>query len=389
MTRLTDRMAKVERMNKALRHQEADRVPVSDFFWSSFVARWREELGLAPDADIYAYYDLDWIATTPNMDPHIKPFEIIRESDEEVTVRTGFEAVIRKKHADPMPAFLHFETDTIDKMAAFRFDDPWDERRFFGSGDNQLAGVGDTLNRDLPPWINTVRRLHPDFATYGSVCEGHELLWRIIGSANVMLWIGLYPDEVARFVDRIHAFNIELAKAQIRAADGLLDGMVIWGDVAYRNDMFFSPDYWRRVLKRGVQSLVEVCHAHGLPVIYHGCGNMRRILPDLIEVGVDAINPLEAKAGLDVVALRRAYGHQLAFCGNMDVLDWATADLDALQDAVLHKLNAAKGGGLIFQSDHSVPSNVSAARYEYVLNLVRQHGAYPLQLGRYDLPDLH
>ena len=55
---------------------------------------------------------------------------------------------------------------------------------------------------------------------------------------------------------------------------------------------------------------------------------------------------------------------------------------------MLRKLNAAKGGGLIFQSDHSVPSNISAARYEYVLDLVRAHGTYPLQLGSYDLPDL-
>jgi hypothetical protein len=55
---------------------------------------------------------------------------------------------------------------------------------------------------------------------------------------------------------------------------------------------------------------------------------------------------------------------------------------------VLRKLNAAKGGGLIFQSDHSVPGNISADRYEHVINLVRTHGVYPLDLGECDLPDL-
>lgn len=388
MKRTDNGLAKVDRMNKTLRHVEADRVPISDFFWGSFLERWRKELGLAPDTDIYRYYDLDWIATTPNMDPHIKPFEIVEQSDEQVIVRTGFEAVIRKKHADPMPAFLTFETDTIEKMASFVFDDPWDDRRFFSGGDNQLAGVGDAFVRDLPPWIETVQDLHPNLAVYGSVCEGHEMLWRIVGSPNVMLWIGLYPDKVARFVERIHTFNIELAKAQIQAADGLLDGMVIWGDVAYRKDMFFSPDYWRKAFKPGVKALVDHCHAHDLPVIYHGCGNVRRIFSDFIEIGVDAYNPLEAKAGLDVVELRREYGHDMAFCGNMDVLDWAHKSLEELEGIVLRKLNAAKGGGLIFQSDHSVPSNVSGPRYEHVLNLVREHGTYPLQLGSYDLPDL-
>ena len=55
---------------------------------------------------------------------------------------------------------------------------------------------------------------------------------------------------------------------------------------------------------------------------------------------------------------------------------------------MLRKLNAAKGGGYIFQSDHSVPSNISAERYEYVINLVRKHGTFPLKLEEYDLPDL-
>ena len=91
---------------------------------------------------------------------------------------------------------------------------------------------------------------------------------------------------------------------------------------------------------------------------------------------------------MDVIELRRQYGHQIGFCGNMDVLTWANAEDDELKRVVLTKLNAAKGGGYIFQSDHSVPSNVSAHNYEYVVNLVREYGKYPLQLGEYDLPDL-
>jgi uroporphyrinogen decarboxylase len=379
---------KLARMNQTLRHEEADRVPVSDFFWGSFLQRWRRELGLPADADPYRYYDLDWQVTTPNMDPHIQPFEVLRENEDEIVLRTGFEAVIRKQYADPMPAFLHFDTDTLEKMAAFAFDDPWDERRYLHGGDNQLAGVGDSLTRNSPPWIETVRALYPDYPVYGSVCEGHEMLWRILGSQRVMLWIGLYRDEVARFVEHIHRFNLGIAGAQIRAAAGLLAGMVIWGDVAYTRDMFFSPAYWRRVFKPGVQALVDLCHSHGLPVIYHGCGNVRRILPDYIEVGVDAYNPLEAKAGLDVVDLRREYGHRIAFCGNMDVIEWAHKTPEELEPIVMRKLNAAKGGGYIFQSDHSVPSNVSGENYDFVVNLVRRRGRYPLDLGAYDLPDL-
>jgi len=387
--RRTDKCAaKVERMNKALRHEEPDRVPISDFFWSSFVERWRRDLGLPADTDIYRYYDLDWIVTTPNMDPHIKPFEILKEDDQEVVVRTGFEAVVRKKFSQPMPAFLEFDTDTIEKLRVFEFDDPWDDRRYFSGGGNQLAGIGDGFDRNVAPWIDAVKSLYPDFCVYGSVCEGQETLWRIIGSENVMLWIGLYPDELGRCVERVNEFILEGVKAQIKAADGLLAGMVIWGDVAYKKDLFFSPEYWRKYFKPGVKQMVDVCHDHGLPVIYHGCGNVTRIFEDFIEIGVDAYNPLEVKAGLDAVDLRRKYGHGIAFCGNMDVVTWARGNEEELKRAVLTKLNVAKGGGYIFQSDHSLPSDVSGENYDYVVNLVREHGKYPLQLGEYDIPDL-
>ena len=88
-------LAKLDRMNKTLHHEEADRVPVSDFFWGSFLDRWRRDLGLAKDTDIYKYYDLDWIVTVPNMDPHVKQFEMLEESGDHVVLRTGFEAVVR------------------------------------------------------------------------------------------------------------------------------------------------------------------------------------------------------------------------------------------------------------------------------------------------------
>ena len=77
------------------------------------------------------------------MDPHIKDFETIREDAEEVVVETGFETTLRKRFDLPMPEQVSWETDTIEKLEAFEFDDPADPRRFFSGGDNQIAGVGD------------------------------------------------------------------------------------------------------------------------------------------------------------------------------------------------------------------------------------------------------
>jgi len=372
-------------MNKALHHQEPDRVPISDFFWGSFIKRWRKELNLPDDASPYNYYDLDWIVTTPNMDPFIKSFETIRENEKEVVVKTGFLAILRKRYDFPMPEFMTFDTDSIEKLQELQFDDPADPRRFYAAGDNQIAGVGDGFERNTPAWIETVRKLHPDFPVYGSMIECSECLTRFIGQENALFWMGMYPDELGEQINRIGQFYLDSMKAQIRAANGLLDGMVIWGDVAFRQTMLFDPEYWRQYFKPWVKAMIDECHRNNLPVIYHGCGNVELILEDFIEMKLDAYNPLEVKAGLDAVKLKKLFGNKLAYCGNNNIQVWETGDKDLIKSDVLRKLNAAKGGGFIFQSDHSVSSDVSGQTYDYIVKLVREYGKYPLQLGEFDL----
>ena len=373
-------LAKLERMRKALRHQEPDRVPVSDFFWGSFVQRWQRELHLPPDADPYRHYDLDWIVTTPNMDPHIRPFETLREDRNEVWVKTGFETVLRKRLDLPMPEQISWETDSIERLEAFAFDDPADRRRFFEAGDNQIAGVGDGFQRNSPPWVETVQRLWVDLPVFGSMIEASECLTRLIGQHNMLLWMGLYPQRMGECIHRIGQFYLDCCQATLDAAAGWLDGFVIWGDVAYRKGLFFSPDYWREYFKPWVKAMVDLCHARGLPVIYHGCGNVNAIFEDYIEIGVDAFNPLEVKAGMDAVELRRRYGHRIGLCGNLDVQNWERGDRREIRAEILRKLHAAKGGGLILQSDHSVTSAVSGRTYDDIVNLIHQRGTYPLDL---------
>ena len=119
-------------MNKTLQHEEPDRVPISDFYRQGFLKQWREVNGLPDDADINRWYDLDYVVTLPNTDPKIRSFEVPRTNEEETVLRTGLGALIRKKINYQMPEWLEFKTDTIEKMNAFDFDDPWDDRRFFG-----------------------------------------------------------------------------------------------------------------------------------------------------------------------------------------------------------------------------------------------------------------
>lgn len=379
-------LRKLERLRAALQHREPDRIPISDFFWGGFLRRWRKELALPPDANPYYYYDLDWIVTVPNMDPWIRPFATLRETGEEVIVKTGFGATMRKRFEFPMPEMCAWEIDTFEKLEKTEFDDPGDRRRFYEKGDNQIAGVGDGFERGSPAWIDTVKSLWPDFPVYGSMIEVSECLTRLIGQQNALLWIGEYPDRMGAVINRIGRHYLECARAAIDAGQGMLDGFVIWGDVAYKKGMFFSPNYWREYFKPWVAQMTDYAHAKGLPVVYHGCGNVKAIFPDFIEIKIDGYNPLEVKAGMDVVELRRQYGHRIAFCGNSDVRVWETGDRQAIRREVLRKWEAARQGGYVFLSDHSVSSGVSGYTYDFIVKLVREYGTYPLAANEFE-PD--
>jgi hypothetical protein len=381
---MTDRNSKINRILSALNHQESDQVPVGEFFWSSFVQRAKQDLGAGNDFDPYRYWDLDLVVVNPNMDPHITGIQVLEDSADRKVVKTGFEATIERRGSCPMPRFLEFATQSYEDMRAFVFDDPADPRRYYAAIDDQINAVTDALNLNLPSFVDRVNSYAGDFCVFGSVCEIHEMIWRILGPENVLIKMAEEPGEVEKFAERLGDFLVGIVKGQIAAAGDKLTGLYIWGDVAYRRGMMFSPAYWRRVYKPQLKRLCEEIHAAGLKVIYHGCGNASAVYEDMIEAGVDCYNPLEAKANLDVLQLKRKYGKRWTFNGNIDIRVLSTNDREQVRREVLRKLNAAKGGGYIFQSDHSVSGDVDASTYDYCIRLVREYGRYPLALGEFD-----
>ena len=376
--------AKIDRIKAVLDHREPDRVPVGEFFWTNFIRRAKREHNLPASFDPYRHWDLDMIVINPNMDPHIAGIRVLEESLGRKVVRTGFGATIEMHESCPMPAYRKFSTETWEQIESLRFDDARDERRYFKAIDDQINSVGDNLNLNLPPWVDRVKAYADDFCVFGAVCEPHEMLWRIIGTENALFKMAEEPGRLAAFIERLGDFLVGIAKAQIAAAKGRLSGLYVWGDIAYTRGMFFSPDYWRSVYKPQLTRLCDVVRAAGLKTIYHGCGNASAVYEDMIAAGVDAYNPLEAKAGLDVVDLRRRFGTRWAFNGNIDVRVLSTNDREQIRREVVRKLNAAKGGGYIMQSDHSVPDSVSFDSYDYAVQLAREYGRYPLRLGEFD-----
>jgi uroporphyrinogen decarboxylase len=98
-------------------------------------------------------------------------------------------------------------------------------------------------------------------------------------------------------------------------------------------------------------------------------------VPDLVEIGIDALNPLEVKAGMDPVQLKRDYGRDLVLHGGINAVLWD--DMDKIRAEMERVLPVLKeNGGYIFSSDHSVPSSVSLESFRETVELARRLGSY-------------
>ena len=372
---MTNKEQKTERLRCALSHREGDRVPVGEFFWTGFLNRCREKMGR--QFDPYRHFDLDYVVVTPNMDPKIQPFKVVQQSGEDIVVKTGFGATIRRRGTAPMPHYETFSVHRAEQMADVELDSPADPRRFFAGGDDQINCVGDAMLRDIPAWDGRVDAYADDFAVFGSLCEPYEYLWRIIGSENALYWMATDTELFNAFVDRLGAFLLEFARAQIEAG---ASGMYIWGDVAYVNGMLFGTAL-REVSRPHVEQMIDLCHEHGLMTIYHGCGDARAIFGDMVEIGLDGYNPLEAKAHLDVVELKKQYAGRLGFVGNIDVRSLESGDPEKIrQRGSLQASGRAEWrrldmpvGSFDFRRHHDGGS-------ELAIRTVRELGNYPLNV---------
>ncbi|MEN3189197.1 MAG: uroporphyrinogen decarboxylase family protein, partial [Atribacterota bacterium] len=140
-----------------------------------------------------------------------------------------------------------------------------------------------------------------------------------------------------------------------------------------------SPKLWREIFFPCLKKICDFLHEKGVLVLYHGCGRSVEIFQDLIEAGIDVYNPLEAKAGMDPVELKKHYGGRIAFWGGIDTRLLGYGTWEEIEKEVLYKLKAGIGGGYMPSSDHSVASNVNPLYYDRMIRLLQEKGRYPLQ----------
>ena len=186
---------------------------------------------------------------------------------------------------------------------------------------------------------------------------GFEMYWRLRGMETAMLDMAEDPSFAGEMLRRCADFAARLSQEAIRRF--ALDWLWTGDDVSSQLSMLMSPATWRQLIKPHLARVVAVGKAAGLWVAYHCCGALRPIIPDLIEIGIDVLNPVQCNCpGMDPVELKAEFGKQMAFMGGVDtqsVLPNGTVDEVRRATAGLIDGMTRDGGGYILAASHTIP----------------------------------
>ncbi|NPV09925.1 MAG: hypothetical protein HPY83_18430 [Anaerolineae bacterium] len=373
-------MTSRERIAKALSFQEPDRVPITDSPWTATVDRWYEE-GLPRDVTAAEYFGYELVNFGSDTTPMF-PIKVLEETDEYV-IETTSEGGVRRNHKDysTTPEIIDYPCKTREDWERIKPRLIPGKHRVDWTGEGlpyRQEGLRARHEPERPSWykgLDGCRQARADgkFVCY-SAAIGYDKIQSYVATERLLMAIIDEPDWVVDMYET--DADLALAQYEIMTEGGFeFDGAFMYCDLGYRNGLLFSPKHYEQQLHPVFKRVFGYFNDRGLPVILHCCGNVKELIPYFIDEGLRCLQPLEVKAGMDVVALKREYGRDMAFMGGIDVR--TMTDPQAIEEEIARKFPVAmKGGGYIYHSDHSIPNNVSFQDYRRVMDLVRKYGQY-------------
>ena len=349
-----------ERILRTYRRQEIDRIAMVDSAWGGTVRRWYAE-GLPTGVDWQDYFGFDKIVRFfPDNSPRFET-KLLEETDTYKIETTKWGQTLRSfKAQDSTPEALNCYYDSPEKWAEAkaRMLTPYDDRIPWNY-----------LKENYPKWRAEGKFLQLGLWFGFDVTHSH-----MVGTENVL--IGMYenPEWIKDMFDTYLNTALELAQSVLDA--GYEFDCIFWyDDMGYKNSPFFSPTHYRELLKPYHKKAIDWAHERGMVTELHSCGYIEPLLPDLVEIGLEMLNPLEVKAGMDPFRLKEQYGDKLAFHGGINAQLW---DRPELVLAEMERIIPAmkEGGGYVFASDHSIPNSVSFETMKKIAEAAHRLGKY-------------
>lgn len=160
--------------------------------------------------------------------------------------------------------------------------------------------------------------LYPDRA----LCIGwpgvYQVAGYLTGEEKLFIDMAADPEFAQRVFDKLVDFEVEYYGRLFDAAGGRLDMLCVCDDYGTQNSMLFGTGMWEQYFARNTRRLTDLCHQHNAFYVQHSCGAIRDIIPNLIECGVDVLDPIQKVAGMEPDGLKRDFGDHLCFHGGID-----------------------------------------------------------------------
>ena len=192
----------------------------------------------------------------------------------------------------------------------------------------------------------------------------------------------LNPKILGTLFDAILDVQLAICKDVLRKVGNTVDIIRTGDDLAAQNGLLISPESFRKLIKPRLKKFFQCIHEHSkAKVFFHTCGSVQAILKDLVEIGVDILNPVQVSAvNMDTKQLKKQYGDCLTFWGAIDtqrVLPYG--NINEVREEVKHRIaDLAPGGGYILCAVHNIQPDVPPENIVAMYDYAKKFGVYPI-----------
>ncbi|MHB0878652.1 MAG: uroporphyrinogen decarboxylase family protein [Anaerolineae bacterium] len=337
-----------DRLLKALRRQEPDRVPLCELLMDreakeAFLGR--PVATLADDVEFWYRAGYDYIGLSPDVTfDHSRGQQI-----EDGQARPG-----RRWAVEDSGLIL-----TWDDLAAHPIPSP---RDIDYSGLDAVGGL-------LPEGMGVVGR-------WGDI---FTVAWEMLGFTQFCYAMRENEAFVAHIMNQLG--ELSLAAYETIVQYDAVGALWYSDDIAYGTGLMVGPDFLRKHLFPWMKRFGDLAHSHGMPFIYHTDGVLWEVMDDLAACGVDALQPIEP-AAMDIREVKRRYGDRFALIGNVEV-DLLARGTEAQVRAEVRRLlrEVAPGGGYLMGSSNTIAYYVRPENYRAMIEETLDSGRYPIDVA--------
>jgi uroporphyrinogen decarboxylase len=351
-----------ERFFTVLEHKIPDRVPIFDFLFSRPL--YKEVLG----REVNYYNDVDYFLLAEALDFDATlltigmPEDYIAKRLSEDTFIDEWGTVWKTvKNAWPAPGPLDYTIKSREDLKDFKIPDGTEDGRYYSA-------------------IEAVEKNNNKLATLAAVTGPFTQVMLIVGITRMSEYIYNDPDFIDDLLKIVTNFNIQLIEGFKKIGT---DAIVLADDLGFADATFFNPDWYRDNLFSYFKEIVGAIKSNGMYPILHCDGNINPIIPDIINLGFDALNPLERKARMNLKEIRKKYNNKLALSGNVDsstTLVFGSPE-DIERETLQCMLDGGKDGSYILSSDHSFHDDIPNKNIFKMIETGKKYGKYPLQIS--------